>query len=243
MPQARVRESWEAGRQPRGPRLVYDEVEPTAAVPLQDVRLEPPRKAGYRVRGLWSTDSHREPDGRHDPQAPESLTTSSRNPARSASDFPHDGTDRRLGQVGAFDNSEGCGWTFSGLLSRGSQVRVLPGAPTRANKGYLTASARGATVVVPPNKTARVSRRRPRSSARDRTITKMKRIGRRRWQQEAGYSRQARVEKAFFRYKLIIGSRLRARSPGGRATETVVACNILNQMTELGRPKSYRIGR
>ena len=35
---------------------------------------------------------------------------------------------------------------------------------------YDAASARGATVVVPPAKTAQVSRRRPRSSARDRTI-------------------------------------------------------------------------
>ena len=46
---------------------------------------------------------------------------------------------------------------------------------------YETAAARGATVVVPPNKTARVSRRRPRSSARDRTIKKIKKFGRRRW--------------------------------------------------------------
>ena len=84
---------------------------------------------------------------------------------------------------------------------------------------YKTATARGATVVVPPNKTARVSRRKPRSSARDRTINKMKKIGCRRWKKEAGYHRQARVENAFFRYKAIIGCGLRARSPGGRATE------------------------
>ena len=77
---------------------------------------------------------------------------------------------------------------------------------------YEMATARGATVVVPPNKTARVSRRRPRSSARDRTIRKMKKIGRRRWKKEAGYHRQARVENAFFRYKAIIGGGLRARS-------------------------------
>ena len=108
---------------------------------------------------------------------------------------------------------------------------------------YDTATARGATVVVPPNKTARVSRRRPRSSARDRTIEKMKKIGRRRWQKASGYHRQARVENTFFRYKSIIGDRLRARSPGGRVTEAVIACNILNQMTERGRPESYRIGR
>ncbi len=108
---------------------------------------------------------------------------------------------------------------------------------------YETATARGATVVVPPNRTARGSRRRPRSGARDRTIKKMKKVGRRRWKQEAGYHRQARVENAFFRYKSIIGRGLRARSPGGRVTEAVIACNVLNQMTELGRPESYRIGR
>jgi IS5 family transposase len=108
---------------------------------------------------------------------------------------------------------------------------------------YETATARGATVVVPPDKTARVSRRRPRSSARDRTINTMKKIGRRRWKKEAGYHRQARVENAFFRYKAIIGGGLRARSPDGRVTEAVIACNILNQMTGLGRPASYAAGR
>ena len=64
---------------------------------------------------------------------------------------------------------------------------------------YDAAGARGATVVVPPAKTARVSRRRPRSSARDRTITKVKRIGRRRWKKTSRYHQQARVENAFFR--------------------------------------------
>ena len=108
---------------------------------------------------------------------------------------------------------------------------------------YETAAGRGATVVVPPDKTARVSRRGPRSSARDRTIKKMKKVGRRLWKQEVGYHRQARVENAFFRYKSIIGGSLRARSPGGRVAEAVIACNVLNQMTERGRPESYSVGR
>ena len=68
---------------------------------------------------------------------------------------------------------------------------------------YDAAGARGATVVVPPAKTARVSRRWPRSSVRDRTITKVKRIGRRRWKKTSRYHQQARVENAFFRYKSI----------------------------------------
>ena len=58
-----------------------------------------------------------------------------------------------------------------------------------------------------------------------------------------GYHGQARVENAFFRYKSIIGDSLRACSPAGRRTEVDLACNILNQMTGLGRPMSCRIGR
>ena len=105
------------------------------------------------------------------------------------------------------------------------------------------AGARGATVVVPPTRTANVSRHGLRSSARDRTILAVKARGRRRWTKTSGYHGQARVENAFFRYKSIIGDSLRACSPAGRGTEVDLACNILHQMTGLGRPMSYRIGR
>ena len=125
----------------------------------------------------------------------------------------------------------------------GDIARVTADAAYDTIAFYDTATARGATVVVPPDKTARVSRRRPRSRARDRTIKKIKTLGRRRWKKETGYHQQARVENAFFRYKSIIGGDLRARSSRGRVTEAVIACNVLNQMTELGRPESYRIGR
>ncbi len=107
---------------------------------------------------------------------------------------------------------------------------------------YDAAAARGTSVVVPPIKTARVSRCRPRSRMRDRTIRKVQTIGRRRWKKASGYHRQARVENAFFRYKSILGDAVRARSPGGQTTEALLACNILNQMTDLGRPQSYSIG-
>ena len=105
------------------------------------------------------------------------------------------------------------------------------------------ASARGAAVVVPPVKTASVFRRGPRSSVRDRTIKRVSELGRRRWKQEAGYHQQARVENAFFRYKSIISNGLRARTSAGRQAEALLACNVLNRMTELGRPASYRLPR
>ena len=106
---------------------------------------------------------------------------------------------------------------------------------------YTAASARSETVVVPPAKTVSVSRRGPRSSVRDRTIKRVKELGRRRWKKESGYHQQARVENGFFRYQSIIGDGLRARTAAGQATEAVLACNVLNRMTELARPESHRI--
>ena len=80
------------------------------------------------------------------------------------------------------------------------------------------------------------------ATARDRTIRSVKKLGRRRWKKASGYHRQARVENAFFRYKLIVGDGLRARSPAGQGSEVVLGCDILNRMTALGRPASYGIG-
>jgi hypothetical protein len=36
---------------------------------------------------------------------------------------------------------------------------------------------------------------------------------------------------------------LRAKTPGGRTVEALLACNMLNAMTDMGRPASYAIGR
>ena len=108
---------------------------------------------------------------------------------------------------------------------------------------YDAAGARGAPGVVPPTKTARVSRRRPRSSARDHTINTVQSLGRRRWKQTSRDQQHARVENACFRYTSIIGDGLRARTPGGRTVDAQLVCNMLNAMTDMGRPASYAVGR
>jgi hypothetical protein len=108
---------------------------------------------------------------------------------------------------------------------------------------YSASAARGVEVVIPPSKSATRSRqRRSRSSARDRTIMRVRGIGRRRWKKESGYHRQARVENTFFRYKTIVGPRLRARHPKSQQAEAIIACNILNRMIAIGRPESLAIG-
>ena len=108
---------------------------------------------------------------------------------------------------------------------------------------YDASSARGAEVVVPPMKTATIhGRQEPRPRARDRTILRVREVGRRRWKKESGYHQQARVENTFFRYKTTIGPGLHARHPKSQEAEAMMACNILNRMIALGRPESFAIG-
>ncbi|MFT4514535.1 MAG: hypothetical protein ACI91B_003246 [Planctomycetota bacterium] len=86
-----------------------------------------------------------------------------------------------------------------------------------------------------------VRRRTLESSARDRTIRRLREVGRRQWKKESGYHRQGTVENAFFRCKSIIGDRLRARHPRAMNVEALIACHILNRMLQLGRPVSHPI--
>ena len=44
-----------------------------------------------------------------------------------------------------------------------------------------------------------------------------------------------------FRYKSIIGDRLRARRLETQTTEAAIAVNVLNRMTSLGKPKSVAV--
>ena len=115
----------------------------------------------------------------------------------------------------------------------GPLVRVTADTAYDTVAVYETARARGATVVVPPARTANVSAHGPRSPARDRTITLVKTLGRRQWKKASGYHRQGRVGNTFFRYKSIIGDGLRARSPAGQGSEVVLGCEILNRMIDL----------
>jgi hypothetical protein len=71
---------------------------------------------------------------------------------------------------------------------------------------------------------------------------KVKKIGRRQWKKASGYHQQARIENTFFRYKTIVGPRLRARHPESQRAEAMIACNILNRMTGLGMPESFAVG-
>ena len=104
---------------------------------------------------------------------------------------------------------------------------------------YTAAEERGADVVVPPIKTAKSSA--ASTSARQRTVDRVAELGRRQWMKRAGCHRQGKVENAFFRWKTIIGDRLRARGARAQTNAARIASRVLNRMLQLGRPNSVAI--
>ena len=58
---------------------------------------------------------------------------------------------------------------------------------------------------------------------------------------KSGYHRRSLVETQMFRYKRIIGDKLRARTLANQQVERRLGCAILNRMTHLGRPESYKV--
>jgi hypothetical protein len=97
-------------------------------------------------------------------------------------------------------------------------------------------------VIIPPRATAVPS---PTADTmptqRDQHIRMIQDKGRMGWQKAVGYGRRSLGETAVFRYKMIIGRRLRARTLPSQKTEARAACSVLNRMTRLGMPLSQRI--
>ena len=98
-----------------------------------------------------------------------------------------------------------------------------------------------AAVVIPPRASAvpgPTAETAP--TQRDRHIRMIRDRGRMGWQKAVGYGRRSLGETAVFRYKTIIGRRLRARTLPSQKAETRAACAVLNRMTRLGMPVSQR---
>ena len=112
---------------------------------------------------------------------------------------------------------------------------------------YETAHAHGegraVRVLIPPECDAQLG---PRPSAalieRNRNIRAIRRLGRRDWHKRSGYNKRSMVENAIYRYKTTIGRGMRSRTMAGQRVEVELACKVLNTMTHLGMPDSYRVG-
>ncbi|NNM03455.1 MAG: transposase [Gemmatimonadetes bacterium] len=97
------------------------------------------------------------------------------------------------------------------------------------------------TTLIPPGRGAQPSSiRSPGQRERNRNIRSMRKLGRQEWYAGSGYSRRSLVENTVFRYKTILGQRMRSRSLGSQRAEVRLACRILNTMTSLGMPDSVK---
>jgi len=65
--------------------------------------------------------------------------------------------------------------------------------------------------------------------------------GRMGWRRETGYGRRNQAETAMFRYKHLIGPKLRARSLPAQQGKVAIAVAVLNKMIRTAKPVSVRV--
>jgi len=97
-------------------------------------------------------------------------------------------------------------------------------------------------VLIPPGRDAQLSPN-PATALRERNrnIRSIRKLGRREWHTSSGYSKRSMVENTMYRYKTLIGRSMRSRTLGGQRIEVQLASKILNTMTLLGMPDSYKV--
>ena len=105
---------------------------------------------------------------------------------------------------------------------------------------YEAISERGARSIVPPKARAKLWGK-PHSESRDENVKVMRRVGLAEWKKRADYHRRSLVETAMMRLKTIFSEKLKSRTFERQAVEARVRCAALNQMTELGMPRSYAV--
>ena len=96
--------------------------------------------------------------------------------------------------------------------------------------------------IIPPRKNARYSNGRGEvKNSRDANILLIKSLGKRTWEEIFQFSKRNIVENVFYRYKTILGPKMRSRKLISQEIESMIGCNILNKMRTLGMPVSCKV--
>jgi IS5 family transposase len=109
---------------------------------------------------------------------------------------------------------------------------------------YEAIRQRQAKAAIPPQRNAKIwqhGNNKQERLIRDENLRRIRQVGRKQWKQEVGYHRRSLAETQMFRVKTIFGDRVSARQFAGQATQVLVRCAALNQMTHLGMPDSYAV--
>ena len=76
---------------------------------------------------------------------------------------------------------------------------------------------------------------------RDENLRFIRQHGRAKWKRESGYHRRSLAETAVFRFKTLFGHHLSARCLETQATQVGIRCRLINRMSQLGMPQSYKV--
>lgn len=109
-------------------------------------------------------------------------------------------------------------------------------------KCYDVLDELGIIAAIPPQKNAKIWRRRKANEAphaRDENLRRIREMGRERWKEEIGYHRRSIAENTMFRFKTAFGDIIASRIFPNQRTEVLLKCKILNKMTMGGMPDSY----
>lgn len=99
-------------------------------------------------------------------------------------------------------------------------------------------------IVVPPQRNAKIWHHgncNQTPHPRDENLRYIRRHGRKKWKRDHHYHQRSLAETAMFRYKQLFGAVLQSRHEEAQANEAHLKCAILNRMTALGLPDSYKV--
>lgn len=112
-------------------------------------------------------------------------------------------------------------------------------------KVYETLMKRGIKgILIPPRHGAHLweySHTKGNQHPRDQNLRRIWQVGRDKWKEESGYHMRSLAETGVYRFKTIFSDRLSARDIKHQKVEVELKCKILNKMTSLGMPDSYKV--
>ena len=94
------------------------------------------------------------------------------------------------------------------------------------------------SVVIPPQTNAVLNDKA--AAQRNSNIIEIAAHGRMNWQRNRQYGRRNLSELGVQRYQQILGDEMHARVIGRQKQEVMIGCGVINKMTSLGMPASYR---
>lgn len=130
------------------------------------------------------------------------------------------------------------------LLSEISNISTVTGDKGYDNKNaYDPIAKKGARAIIPVRSGAALKQKNISwgDVQRNRIVKETYLLGKDLWKYGSGYTKRSLVETAIYRYKQINGDRLHSKKLVNQQTEARIGAKILNKMTHLGMPKSYKI--